>query len=39
MRHHKENLQQGISANLTLNTIAHTVGAAGYGESLMKLIW
>ena len=33
MRHHKEKLQQGISAILTLNTIAHTVGAAGYGES------
>ena len=39
MRYHKEKLQQGISAILTLNTIAHTVGAAGYGESLMKLIW
>ncbi|MFQ6113358.1 MAG: CNNM domain-containing protein [bacterium] len=31
MRHHKENLEQGISAILTLNTIAHTVGAAGAG--------
>jgi CBS domain containing-hemolysin-like protein len=31
MRHHKQNLEQGISAILTLNTIAHTVGAAGAG--------
>lgn len=31
MRHHKENLEKGISAILTLNTIAHTVGAAGAG--------
>lgn len=31
MRHHKEKLEQGISAILTLNTIAHTVGAAGAG--------
>ena len=29
MRHHKQNPEQGISAILTLNTIAHTVGAAG----------
>jgi CBS domain containing-hemolysin-like protein len=31
MRHHKQNLEQGISAILTLNTLAHTVGAAGAG--------
>ncbi|MFQ5866253.1 MAG: CNNM domain-containing protein [bacterium] len=31
MRHHKQKLEQGISAILTLNTIAHTVGAAGAG--------
>ncbi|MFQ5639791.1 MAG: CNNM domain-containing protein [bacterium] len=31
MRHHKQNMEQGISAILTLNTIAHTVGAAGAG--------
>lgn len=31
MRRHKQNLEQGISAILTLNTIAHTVGAAGAG--------
>lgn len=31
MRHLKQNLEQGISAILTLNTIAHTVGAAGAG--------
>lgn len=31
MRHHKQNLEQGISAILTLNTIAHTIGAAGAG--------
>lgn len=31
MRHHHQNLEQGISAILTLNTIAHTVGAAGAG--------
>ncbi|MCG8607038.1 CNNM domain-containing protein, partial [bacterium] len=31
MRHHKQNVEEGISAILTLNTIAHTVGAAGAG--------
>lgn len=31
MRYHKHNMEQGISAILTLNTIAHTVGAAGAG--------
>jgi Mg2+/Co2+ transporter CorB len=31
MRHHKQNMEQGISAILTLNTIAHTVGATGAG--------
>jgi Putative Mg2+ and Co2+ transporter CorB len=31
MRRHKENVERPISAILTLNTIAHTVGAAGAG--------
>lgn len=31
MRHHKQNMEQGISAILTLNTIAHTIGAVGAG--------
>lgn len=31
MRRHKQNVEQAISAILTLNTIAHTVGAAGAG--------
>jgi CBS domain containing-hemolysin-like protein len=31
MRRHKQNVDQPISAILTLNTIAHTVGAAGAG--------
>ncbi len=29
MQKHKENVERPISAILTLNTIAHTVGAAG----------
>ena len=32
MRGHKQNMEQGISAILTLNTIAHTVGAVGAGS-------
>lgn len=31
MRKHKQNIEQAIAAILTLNTIAHTVGAAGAG--------
>lgn len=31
MRQQKQNVEDGISAILTLNTIAHTVGAAGAG--------
>lgn len=31
MQRHKENVERPISAILTLNTIAHTVGAAGAG--------
>jgi CBS domain containing-hemolysin-like protein len=31
MRHHKQNMEQGISAILTLNTVAHTIGAVGAG--------
>ena len=31
MRRYKNNIEQAISAILTLNTIAHTVGAAGAG--------
>ncbi|RMF80243.1 MAG: HlyC/CorC family transporter [Chloroflexi bacterium] len=31
MRAHKDNIERPISAILTLNTIAHTVGAAGAG--------
>ncbi len=31
MRKHKKDVEQAISAILTLNTIAHTVGAAGAG--------
>lgn len=31
MRKHKDDVEQAISAILTLNTIAHTVGAAGAG--------
>lgn len=31
MRRHKDNVERPISAILTLNTIAHTVGAAGAG--------
>lgn len=31
MRHYKQNVELAISAILTLNTIAHTVGAAGAG--------
>lgn len=31
MQHHKDNVERPISAILTLNTVAHTVGAAGAG--------
>lgn len=31
MKKHKQNIEQAIAAILTLNTIAHTVGAAGAG--------
>ncbi|NJL93116.1 MAG: DUF21 domain-containing protein [Anaerolineae bacterium] len=37
MRRFKENLEQPISAILTLNTIAHTVGAAGAGAQAAAL--
>ena len=38
MRKHKENIDRAISAILTLNTIAHTVGATGVGAEAVK-IW
>jgi CBS domain containing-hemolysin-like protein len=38
MRMHKNNIEDGIAAILTLNTIAHTVGAAGAGAQA-AMIW
>ena len=38
MRAHKDNIEDGIAAILTLNTIAHTVGAAGAGAQA-AMIW
>jgi CBS domain containing-hemolysin-like protein len=37
MQKHKQNVDQPISAILTLNTIAHTVGAAGAGAQAMAV--
>lgn len=38
MRNIKDNVEQAISAILTLNTIAHTVGAAGAGAQATALL-
>ena len=37
MQQHKENVERPISAILTLNTIAHTVGAAGAGAQAVGI--
>jgi CBS domain containing-hemolysin-like protein len=37
MQHHKENLELTISAILTLNTFAHTIGAAGAGAEAVAV--
>lgn len=37
MQHHKRDVERPISAILTLNTIAHTVGAAGAGAEAAAL--
>ena len=37
MRHYKDNVEQAIAAILTLNTVAHTVGAAGAGAQAAAL--
>lgn len=37
MNKHKQNVEQPISAILTLNTIAHTVGAAGAGAEAVAV--
>lgn len=34
---HKENIDRSLSAILTLNTVAHTVGAAGVGAQAVKV--
>ncbi|MFT5349502.1 MAG: CBS domain containing-hemolysin-like protein [Planctomycetota bacterium] len=38
LKHFKENIDRPLAAILTLNTIAHTVGAIGVGEQA-SLIW
>ena len=37
LRHFKENIEEPLSAILSLNTIAHTVGAAGAGAQAAKV--
>ncbi|MGH1468091.1 MAG: CNNM domain-containing protein, partial [Bdellovibrionales bacterium] len=37
LAHLKENIDRPLAAILTLNTIAHTVGAAGVGAQVLKL--
>lgn len=38
MKEHKSNIDQPVAAILSLNTIAHTIGAAGVGAEAVK-IW
>lgn len=37
LRHHKENIGRPLAAVLSLNTIAHTIGAAGAGAQATEL--
>ncbi|RMH72648.1 MAG: DUF21 domain-containing protein [Gemmatimonadetes bacterium] len=37
MRHHKQNIEQAISAILTVNTVANTAGATLVGAEAMKI--
>ena len=37
LKHHKEHIDRSLAAILTLNTVAHTLGAAGVGAEVLNL--